>query len=185
MNQGLLDSSRIEQYILGGILCESICMADCVSQGVLPSHFAHPLHRKIYETAMSGYQKRNEVVMEDLLSSLQMDPDGSVSPQQSLSYMTNLMDGYVGYSQYDHYIRLLLEKAQRRRLMESAQKILSLCEQEEDQDVLLDISEPSRESGRNSRPPLTFCGKCAVSWKICGTESTGIRSSRASARWTD
>ena len=141
MNQGLLDSSRIEQYILGGILCESICMADCVSQGVLPSHFAHPLHRKIYETAMSGYQKRNEVVMEDLLSSLQMDPDGSVSPQQSLSYMTNLMDGYVGYSQYDHYIRLLLEKAQRRRLMESAQKILSLCEQEEDQDVLLDSSE--------------------------------------------
>ncbi len=124
LDKGLPVNLDAERFVLGAIMLDDSLFVQVA--GVLPADdFSLEKHRRIY-LRMGELQDRGETidrvtVAEELMKHNQLEScDG-------LSYLLSLEDGLPRTSSIDAYVRIVREKAQLRRIIFSAHKLINKC----------------------------------------------------------
>lgn len=130
-----------EQAVLGGMFLSKDAI-DIAVELLHDSYFYRPAHRKIFKAIISLYE-RNEpadlvTVSDELANRGQLDDVGG------RAYLTGLIDATPGISNIEHHARIVLEKATRSMLIDTANAIIYKAnENGNNLDELLDAAENS------------------------------------------
>ncbi len=128
-----------EKCVLGSILINNQAFNSAAE--VIDSHdFFRDAHRRIFEK-MVGLTDRSQPV--DLVTLKdELDRSGELDEVGGPAYITALVDGVPRSTNVQHYARIIKEKATLRRLISSANKILTTAYEGEDEaDEILDQAE--------------------------------------------
>jgi hypothetical protein len=119
-------SVEAERSILGAILLDNVCYTQAASL-IRPDDFSLDSHRRIYQhtraLAETGRPIDYVTLTEELARNKELDAIGGVA------YLTSLTDGLPRIQNIEHYVRIVHEKAMRRRLMHQAEALqLAACD---------------------------------------------------------
>lgn len=124
LDKNLPTNPEAERFVLGAIMLDESLFVQVA--GVLtPDDFSLEKHRRIY-LRMGELQDRGEkidrvTVAEELMR------QGQLESCDGLGYLLSLEDGLPRTSNVDAYVRIVKEKAQLRRIIFSAQKLIDRC----------------------------------------------------------
>lgn len=117
----LPNAKRMEQSLLGALLVFPDVAAACRDSDLSASEFFVPAHRKIYEAMLELSENGQTIDFERLVQRLNENQDLEASG--GLDYLSSLMDSAVSEAPAATYIETIQNKAQLRRLIETADTI--------------------------------------------------------------
>lgn len=139
VEKGMPASVNTEQLVLGSIMLRGV---DCFVEvaGVIGSaDFALTKHRVIYD-AMAALHEKNERI-DHVTVANQLSGTGNLESVDGLSYLISLDDGLPLLPSIDSYVRIIREKATRRRIAVLCQQSLNraLQDEEESGDIIASL----------------------------------------------
>lgn len=121
MPQTMPNAQVMEQSLLGSLLVYPSVITECTDRDLRPEEFFIPGHQLIY-TAMEDVARSGKAI--DLNSvSLRLEEKKELDQAGGLDYLIGLMDGAVSSTGVPGYIETIQDKAQLRRLIETADAI--------------------------------------------------------------
>jgi len=125
-----------ERSILGAILIDEDAMFK-VSETLRPEHFYDVKHRNIFESMLELYSHQKAI---DVLTlSTELKSKKSIQQIGGQSYLTDLVKDVPTASHIEEYAKIIIELAQRRRLITLAGKMDELAyKQDKELDLVLD-----------------------------------------------
>ena len=158
LGRGLPSNIDAEQLVLGAVLLDETSFTD-VDTILVPGDFSIEAHRRIY-TAMQTIRGKGEridrvTVANHLIEKAQLDSVGGIA------YIITLDDGLPQIYNLDSYVRIVREKANKRRLIGLAQSVLSKALADDDELVgniigsfQFDMDSLTKETGQRSGQTL-------------------------------
>ena len=135
----LLANLEAEEIILGSILLDPDAIG-IIAPILSPSAFWLVSHQTIYQSALELYHKRKPTDLTTLFTWLEdHNLSDSVGGQDKLAQLLNTT---VTSHQVEHFAKLILEKYQRRQLLQTGQEIIDLAnDTSADLEAVFDASE--------------------------------------------
>ncbi|MEW6014174.1 MAG: replicative DNA helicase [Candidatus Zixiibacteriota bacterium] len=112
-----------EQQILGSILMDPDAINVSASLIPGPEAFFAPPHQYIYQAMLSLYEEGKPVDI--TMTTEKLQADGLLNIAGGRIYLIDLIDGIVTTAHIKHYIGILLQKYQLRRLVERGNEIIA------------------------------------------------------------
>jgi len=139
LDRGLPASPDAERSILGGIILDNYLVNEA-TQGLLPEHFYHDSHRRIFQRMMDLNETAKPIeiisLSEELARHKELESVGGVA------YISSLTDGVPRRQSIEHYVRLVKDKALLRGLIHAANGMISKAlDQEDEAGEILDGAE--------------------------------------------
>lgn len=121
MIRELPNAQRMEQSLLGALLVFPDILSQCRDADLSASEFFVPAHQNIYEAMMDLAASGQVMDFEKLV--LRMEENGTLADSGGLDYLSGLMDSAFSGTSAASYIETIQNKAQLRRLIDTADKI--------------------------------------------------------------
>ena len=142
MSRQMPHNAEAEQAILGAMLIYPSAQQSVMDQGLLKEDFYMDIHKRIFDAMMYLTEHGKPLDPTTLITRLQ-DSD-ELSLVGGMDYIVSLSDSAVTSANVSYYIELVQNKAQARRLIETAEKIA-----EEGFDASLELDELMDEAERS------------------------------------
>jgi len=117
-------STQAEEAVLGSVLKRGLSIAD-VLPFLKPHHFYEARHRHIY-AAMSALFERAAAIDYHMLAE-ELEHQGTYAQSGGLVYLSELNLATPSAAHIEHYARIVLEHAVRRRYISAAQQVAELA----------------------------------------------------------
>jgi replicative DNA helicase len=124
LEKGLPVNVEAERFVLGSILLDDSLFPQ-VAGALDPEDFSIEKHRRIFSRMMDLYSRG--VTIEDLTLVEELAKNNQVESVDGVAYIASLTEGMPRLSSIDTYIRLVKDKSLMRRLIHTANHIISEC----------------------------------------------------------
>jgi len=121
-------SLEAEACILGAILMDNKNIA-LVADKLKVAHFYSPANRLLYETMLSLFEKNKAIDLTTLINELTVN--NILEKAGGTGYIATLEDRVISPTNILHYVYIVIDKAQKRELINSAYRILESAYNEE------------------------------------------------------
>lgn len=139
LEKPLPSSPESERVILGGILLDNVLIAQAVEM-LREDQFYSPLHRRVFKAMTALFERGDRI--DPILIGEEMKKTGNLEAIGGVAAITNLTYGLPHFSDIEHYVNVVKDKAKVRELIAACNQVTSLAlDESEETGKVLDLAQ--------------------------------------------